>query len=96
MTDNHSPILLTCATCALQSLTREHEEELIKSKYKMHVIGVDEAGRGPLAGPVVAAACAIPFTVGLPGVADSKVLPQERREELFQALTIHDEVKWSM
>jgi ribonuclease HII len=47
------------------------------------VAGVDESGRGPLAGPVVAAAVVIAPDRRVRGVADSKVLPPERREELF-------------
>jgi ribonuclease HII len=47
------------------------------------VAGVDEAGRGPLAGPVVAAAVIIAPDRRVRGMADSKVLPPERREELF-------------
>jgi ribonuclease HII len=47
------------------------------------VAGIDEAGRGPLAGPVVAAAVVIAPDRRVRGVADSKVLPPERREELF-------------
>lgn len=46
-------------------------------------IGIDEAGRGPLAGPVVAAACILPADVDLPGVNDSKKLSEKRREALF-------------
>jgi ribonuclease HII len=46
-------------------------------------IGIDEAGRGPLAGPVVAAACLLPADVSLPGVNDSKKLTEKRREALF-------------
>jgi ribonuclease HII len=48
----------------------------------MLVAGVDEAGRGPLAGPVVAAAAILPMGVELAGINDSKLLPPERREEL--------------
>ncbi len=44
------------------------------------VIGTDEAGRGPLAGPVVAAAVAFPADVFIPGVDDSKKLSPKRRE----------------
>lgn len=47
------------------------------------VVGVDEAGRGPLAGPVVAGACILPPGVDLPGVNDSKALSAKRREEAF-------------
>jgi ribonuclease HII len=52
------------------------------------VAGVDEAGRGPLAGPVVAAAVAVTAAHRVRGVRDSKLLTPERREELF--VTIHD------
>ena len=47
------------------------------------VAGVDEAGRGPLAGPVVAAAVLVTPEHRIRGVADSKLLTPERREELF-------------
>ena len=47
-----------------------------------HVCGVDEAGRGPLAGPVVAAAVILDPRRPIDGLADSKVLTPERREEL--------------
>lgn len=48
-----------------------------------HVAGVDEAGRGPLAGPVVAAAVIFPQAFFLPEVNDSKQLSGEQREELY-------------
>lgn len=47
------------------------------------VAGIDEAGRGPLAGPVVAAAVILPPGLELPGVTDSKQLQERRREELL-------------
>jgi ribonuclease HII len=50
------------------------------------VAGVDEAGRGPLAGPVVAAAVIIASDRRIKGLADSKLLPPARREELFHAI----------
>ena len=49
------------------------------------VAGVDEVGRGPLAGPVVAAAVVFPRGVSLPAVNDSKKLTAPEREELEQA-----------
>lgn len=45
------------------------------------IAGLDEAGRGPLAGPVVAAAVVLPPTRSMKGVADSKALTAEQREE---------------
>ncbi len=50
------------------------------------VAGVDEAGRGPLAGPVVAAAVILDSTAIPDGLADSKALAPQRRAELFEAL----------
>lgn len=54
--------------------------------YKV-IAGIDEAGRGPLAGPVVAASCLIDEGVLIPGIDDSKKLTPQRREQLFQELT---------
>jgi ribonuclease HII len=51
------------------------------------IAGVDEAGRGPLAGPVVAAAVILPDGLLLPGVNDSKQLTAEVREELFDIIS---------
>lgn len=51
------------------------------------VAGVDEAGRGPLAGPVVAAACIMPDDSYLEGVNDSKKLSESARERLFEQIT---------
>lgn len=51
-----------------------------------HVAGVDEAGRGPLAGPVVAAACILPRGRLIEGVNDSKQLKPSKRYEVFQRI----------
>ena len=48
--------------------------------------GVDEAGRGPLAGPVYAAAVMLPRGCEIPGLNDSKKLTEKRREELFDVI----------
>lgn len=50
------------------------------------VCGVDEAGRGPLAGPVCAAAVILPTDVEIEGINDSKKLSEKRREELFSII----------
>ena len=50
------------------------------------VAGVDEAGRGPLAGPVVAAAVILDDLQPIQGLADSKVLSPRRRERLFDEI----------
>jgi ribonuclease HII len=54
--------------------------------WKVRVAGVDEAGRGPLAGPVVAAAVVLPPDLVLPGIDDSKRLTPVRREEFFERI----------
>ncbi len=51
--------------------------------------GVDEAGRGPLAGPVVAAAVVFPTEVEIPEVKDSKKLTESKREQLFDEIVRH-------
>ena len=51
------------------------------------IAGIDEAGRGPLAGPVVAAAVVLPAEFSLTGLNDSKLLPEAVREQLFETLT---------
>ncbi|PIE63409.1 MAG: ribonuclease HII [Desulfobacter postgatei] len=56
--------------------------------YKM-IAGVDEAGRGPLAGPVVSAAVVLPEDFDVPGVNDSKKLSEKKREALFPTLQNH-------
>ena len=53
-----------------------------------HIAGVDEAGRGPLAGPVVAAAVILPVDCEYQQFKDSKKLSPKRREKLYQIL--HD------
>jgi len=51
-----------------------------------HIAGVDEAGRGPLAGPVVAAAVILPKGMSIDGVNDSKKLSAKQREALFHEI----------
>lgn len=61
---------------------RDHEREAEQSGYRC-VAGVDEAGRGPLAGPVVAAAVVLPSELSMPGLRDSKKLSPALRERWF-------------
>ena len=51
-----------------------------------YVCGTDEAGRGPLAGPVVAAACILPDGIVIPGLDDSKKISEKKREKLFDEI----------
>lgn len=63
----------------------EFEKETLAKGYKS-VCGVDEAGRGPLAGPVCAAAVILPEGVIIDGVNDSKKLSEKKRESLFDVI----------
>ena len=59
----------------------------IEDSLGLHVIcGVDEAGRGPLAGPVCAAAVILPEHLQIPGLNDSKKLTDKKRRELFPVI----------
>lgn len=71
------------------------ENEARQGGYQF-IAGVDEAGRGPLAGPVVAAACIIPSNVFFPGVNDSKQLSSEERADLFEIISKDDRVQFGI
>ena len=62
-----------------------HEEAAREAGFSI-IAGVDEVGRGPLAGPVVAAAVILPESPLLPGVKDSKLMTPKSREEAFEAI----------
>lgn len=61
------------------------ENEIYDSGVKL-LCGVDEAGRGPLAGPVCAAAVILPRGFEIPGLNDSKKLTEKKREELYDRI----------
>ena len=63
----------------------EYENDCFAQGYRM-VCGVDEAGRGPLAGPVCAAAVILPPNLEIPGLNDSKKLSDKKRRELFPVI----------
>lgn len=62
------------------------ENEAFKAGYK-NICGVDEAGRGPLAGNVVAAAVILPQGLVIEGLNDSKKLSEKKREALYEVIT---------
>lgn len=66
----------------------ENEKRLNKAGYKV-IVGLDEAGRGPLFGPVVAGACALPDDFVLEGLTDSKQLTEKKREKFFDYIKEH-------
>ena len=61
-------------------------EEALTSQGITAICGVDEAGRGPLAGPVCAAAVILPDHLEIPGLNDSKKLTDKKRRELFPVI----------
>ena len=71
----------------LERLTnlKEHENELHKKGFK-NICGIDEAGRGPLAGPVVIAAVIMPEDSMIEGVNDSKKVSEKKREKLYDQI----------
>jgi ribonuclease HII len=77
-------------TARLKKLTA-YEQRARSQGYKT-IAGVDEAGRGPLAGPVVAAACIFPENFYLPGINDSKKLSAQERERLYQLIMENPEI----
>ena len=68
-----------------QALMWENENRLKDKGYKF-VAGVDEAGRGPLAGPVYAAAVILPENAEIDGINDSKKLSPKKRDELYEKI----------
>lgn len=63
----------------------DYERDLYKDNIKL-IAGVDEVGRGPLCGPVVAAACILKENYHLEGLNDSKKLSEKKRDKLFDIL----------
>lgn len=63
----------------------KYEKELYKKGYK-YVAGTDEVGRGPIVGPVVAAAVILPKNYKLDGLTDSKKLSEKKREKFYDIL----------
>ena len=66
-------------------MSLDFQEQFYSDKVKL-IVGVDEAGRGPLAGPVVAAACIFSRAYKNKEINDSKQLSEKKREELFEII----------
>ena len=72
----------------------EYERELYNKGYEL-ICGIDEAGRGPLCGPVVAGAVILKKDAHIEGVNDSKKLSEKKREMLYDVIT-KEAVSWSV
>ncbi len=71
----------------IESCERFHFERKARSQGYQIIAGVDEAGRGPIAGPLVVAACILPDNFSLKDVDDSKKLSVEKRDRLYERIT---------
>ena len=84
---------------------KEKEEERLKELKKIeldyhkqgikYIAGIDEAGRGPLAGPVVVGCVIMPGDSFIEGVNDSKKVPEKKREKLYDEI-INNAISWSV
>lgn len=93
-----------CQPKQLQQLAKHERDRLVqltlfekeaRNRGCKRIAGIDEAGRGPLAGPVVAAVCLIPEGFYFEGINDSKLILPKKRRALFEALTMHPLIEWS-
>jgi len=73
----------------------KYENEAKALRYSL-IAGVDEAGRGPLAGPVVAAAVILIQDVNILGVNDSKKLSEKARQEIYQQVICHENLLYGV
>ncbi len=75
-------------------LDLSYEKDLQAQGYSV-ICGVDEAGRGPLCGPVVAGACILPNDFDCTGLNDSKKLTEKKREALYEIIT-ENAIAWAV
>lgn len=75
-------------------LLKSDEEKLYSDKIKL-IAGIDEAGRGPLAGPVVVGVVIMPKNSMIEGVNDSKKVSEKKREKLYDQIT-EEAIAWSV
>ena len=76
-------------------LLKEFEDKLHNEYGIEYICGIDEAGRGPLAGPVAVSAVIMPKDSFIEGVNDSKKISEKKREKLFEQIK-EEAVAWSV
>ena len=76
------------------TLLKEEEKKLYEKNIQ-YICGIDEAGRGPLAGPVVVGAVILPENSFIEGVNDSKKVSEKKREKLYDIIT-EDAISYSV
>ena len=69
------------------TILKQIEEEIYNKEDVKYICGIDEAGRGPLAGPVVVASVIMPKDSMIEGVNDSKKVSEKKREKLYEEIT---------
>lgn len=74
---------------------KEEEKKLYANEQIKYVCGIDEAGRGPLAGPVVVAAVVMPEDSFIEGVNDSKKISEKKREKIYEQI-IDEAISYSV
>src|SRR5271156_103167 len=79
----------------MRTTSLRYEKKAVKNGAKI-VAGIDEAGRGPLAGPVGAAAAGLPGKIRHKTLNDSKQLSEQQREEIYAELTENPEFHWAV
>lgn len=76
------------------TILKEHEKQLHEKGFK-NICGIDEAGRGPLAGPVVIASVIMPEDSMIEGVNDSKKVSEKKREQIYDQI-IQEAISYSV
>lgn len=77
------------------NLLKSEENKLYESKKVEYICGIDEAGRGPLAGPVVVGAVIMPKDSFIEGVNDSKKISEKKREKIYEQI-IEEAIAYSV
>jgi len=78
------------------NILKQIEDEIYEQNPQIqYICGIDEAGRGPLAGPVVVASAVMPKDSRIEGVNDSKKVSEAKREKLYEQI-IDEAVAWSV
>lgn len=77
------------------NLLKEEEKKLYANEKINYICGIDEAGRGPLAGPVVVAAVVMPEDSFIEGVNDSKKISEKKRERIYEQI-IEEAISYSV
>ncbi len=89
------PAAPACEWIILPRMPDLSHEDHFRSLGHSIICGIDEAGRGPLAGPVCAAAVVLPVDFSCPGINDSKKIKPAQRDSLYHTLTSNSSVFWA-